>query len=393
MKEEGKVIFISLFKETCQKCFGIPLVTPLSETDSRLLSTTILEHTGLVIGAKSIKNYSYYALRITGTKVKKENPSAATLDTLARYVLEAPYTSEVSRKEKEGHFPYWYQYKSRFPHEKLFHKKSRVIRKRIPLFLFLIMILSIGFFIVRSLNQKPHTEDFTDHFNSVLEDSLISRGWVIKGVDTAWWKKRNEKQGHLALFTLRGDNWALGNNPAGIRNLLIREIHAACFTIEVSFTDFMPEQNWQQAGLLLSEDTSYTGNMLRLSISYNDFFGGFEKPAEIIIQTVSSSKGGLLSKPEEVNHFTLFSIEPGREDLVSSNLAKFALKIEKQGNHFRFLYAMGSIESFAFKEVGSGDFNLQPGYVSLFSIQGWADNNCIPAYFDSFRFVSDPCTD
>ena len=67
-------IFIALFTETCQKGFGFPLTSPLTETDSKLLSNTILESTGLVIGAKSIKNYSFYVLESKKQGFQKENP-------------------------------------------------------------------------------------------------------------------------------------------------------------------------------------------------------------------------------------------------------------------------------------------------------------------------------
>jgi hypothetical protein len=49
-------------------------------------------------------------------------------------------------------------------------------------------------------------------------------------------------------------------------------------------------------------------------------------------------------------------------------------------------------EGFAFKEAVSGDFDIQPEYVSIFSIQGWANNaNQIPVYFDSFMSVGVNC--
>ena len=104
--------FITLFKEACQKCFGHPLNAMLSETERKFLSEKIFDQTGLVIGPKSIKNYSSFVN--AGGNDKTENPSVATLDTLARYVLNAPYTDEIQRKNKESHYPYWFQYKEQF---------------------------------------------------------------------------------------------------------------------------------------------------------------------------------------------------------------------------------------------------------------------------------------
>src|SRR5580658_9779400 len=84
---------------------------PLTETESRLMYARIFEDTGLVIGWKSIKNYSLFVS--SPAVAKPENPSVATLDTLARYVMGAPYTTEPERKKAAGHYPYWYEYKAK----------------------------------------------------------------------------------------------------------------------------------------------------------------------------------------------------------------------------------------------------------------------------------------
>src|SRR5690242_9353314 len=95
--------FRRLFSQACEKCFGQTVTSSLSETDARALSNAILQQTGLLLGAKSLKNYSIYVFD-AGTR--KENPSIATLDTLARYVLEAPVTDDVKRRDTEAHHPY-----------------------------------------------------------------------------------------------------------------------------------------------------------------------------------------------------------------------------------------------------------------------------------------------
>jgi len=392
MKDFNKQIFISLFKEVCEKCFGFSLVAPLSEPDSKLLSNKIFESTGLVIGTKSIRNYSLFVHNSNSKELREANPSVATLDTLARYVLDAPHTDEVKRKNNESHYPYWFQYRNRYSGVLPKPGISKSGWKWRAIVSFLTLIIVFVLYEINSLNQKDKNEYFSDNFNSVSEDSLAARGWIIKSPDITWWKKRDEKPGHLVLYTLKGDNWALGENPAGIKNLLLRRVTSDCFMVEIHLTNFIPKQSWQQAGLLLSEDSTFTGKMVRLSISYNDFFGGFVKPPEIIIQAICSSESGLRSKPEEIAHLSLFTFEPGRKSLIENNLAKSALKVEKKGNHFRFLYSAAPSESYTFKEVVSGDFNIQPKYVSIFSIQGWADNeNYIPAYFDSFSIVNIRC--
>lgn len=139
------------------------------------------------------------------------------------------------------------------------------------------------------------------------------------------------------------------------------------------------------------EDTTFAGKSLRLSIAYNYFFGGYTKPKEIIIQAINSNANDF-SKPEEIAHVTVFNIEPGQDSLVNYNLQKSALKIEKNGNHFRFLYATGAMGNSAFKESLSKDIIMQPKYIGIFALQGFVNNtNYIPAYFKFFSLISTPC--
>lgn len=383
-------VFINLFREVCEKCFGHPLTEPLSETDSKLLSNTIFQQTGLVIGGKSIKNYSQYVF--TSGETKKENPSVATLDTLARYVLNAPYIDEIQRKNKESHHPWWFQYKSKFSKDTIKNKKA-LNWKKIAIASAIVLCFILTFILFSYLQQVNRQEHLTEHFNSVEIDSLKRNGWMIQKKDTAYWNKRDQKPGHLSLYTLKGDNWPDAENHSGIKNLLVRRMNLDCFTAEIHFSNFIPMQNWQQAGILLSEDPSFTGKVLRLSIGYNDFFGGYVKSPEILIQAVGSSEAGNLSKPEELAHVVLFSIDQGKDSLVADNLSRSVLKIEKKDNHYRFLYSNGQMESFAFKEAAHGNFNIKPKYLGLFAMQGLAaSESAMPVHFDSFRVLPIDCT-
>jgi len=388
--ELNDLVFTHLFKAACEKCFGYPLSSPLSETDSRLLSNKILESTGLVIGVKSIKNYSAHVLK--RGEGKKENPSVATLDTFARYVLGASPTDEIQRKQNEDHHPYWFEYKRAFvkvsPVEKQFKFKFKV-RHGIVIALLLVIVAAVG--LLRTAAKRKTGASTVEHFNSV-NDSLQIKGWTIHHLDTAFWNKRAEKAGHLTLFTLRGDNWPGPSGNAHIRNLLVRPIDSDCFLTEVHLSDFFPTQNWQQAGIILAEDSTFTQKVVRLSISYNDFFGGFEKAPEIIIQIVASSENGNLGKPEEIGHIPLYTVDRNKENLVRRNLSHSSLRIEKKGRTFRFLYTTSPTQSFAFNEAAQRDLNIKPKYVGLFAIQGLSDKQTpLPAYIDSFAFTSIGC--
>lgn len=391
MDDSNNKAFVSLFRESYRKCFGFALSVSLSETESKLFSNKIFEETGLVIGAKSIKNYSVYVTR--GTAVKPENPSIATLDTFARYVLNAPYTDEVQRKARDGHYPYWFRYKSTFTLRKKNVEKpaknARVKKNEVIFFIvsFVAAVLVINF---QFFKKREYGRISTD-FHSVEEDSLKRQGWFVISKELPWWNRRDEKPSHLTLFTLRGDNWPDSANKPAIKNLLLHNISSECFTAEIHIDSFIPRQNWQQAGILLLEDSTPASKSVRLSIAYNDFFGGFSKPKEVIIQAITSG-GNDLSKPEEIVHIPVFNITAGDESLVGNNLRKSGLKIEKNGNNFRFLYSTSPIENFAFKEAANRELFIKPKYIGLFALQGFVnDSNYIPACFKFFSLENRSC--
>jgi len=406
MNDLNQQAFIRLFEEAYRKCFGANLTGPLTETESKHFSNKIFEETGLVIGAKSIKNYSIYVLE--PTEAKKENPSIATLDTLSRYVSKAPYTDEAKRKGKEGHFPYWYQYKSlvaRGRGEEVAQKENQTIEKeeqageavkarpvrRKGILIGAMAVLTVLVFFLFWLFYRSDKGPIADHFGSVREDSLENRGWIIQSKEKTWWDKRGIRAGGLTLYTLRGDNLADSTNAPDIKNLLLRKLNADCFTTEIRLDSFLPRQNWQQAGILLLEEPSLRGKSLRLSIGYNDFFGGYKKPKEILIQGIVSG-GSDAGKPEEIIHLPLFALEPGQEELVYHNLRRSALKIEKKDRHFRLLYSTGPQEIFAFKEALQIDLPIRPKYVGIFALQGFVgDTAFVQAHFTYFSVVHTKC--
>jgi hypothetical protein len=377
--------FAALFKEACRKCFGHGLTHALSETESRLFSEKVLDQTGLVIGAKSIKNYSLYVL--TNGEGREENPSIATLDTLARYISDAPPTDEVQRKNKESHYPYWFHYKAEFRRSSG-NKKGR--RTGLVLAGIFLSVAIVATSMVLLLPAGRQAELFEDHFQSVADDSLASRGWLVGRKDEGWWSRRGESHGLLSLFTLKGDNWPDTGSVRGINNLLLRKISAECFTAETRLSDFIPLQNWQQAGILLMEDTGFRGKSMRISFVYNNFFGGFAQQPEIILQAITSA--GKENMPEEFFHKSLFKLEKGLDSLVVSNMKRSAIRVEKRGNQFRVLYSNSPVENFAFKEGITQEFSFEPNYIGLFAIKGHVDSSAIiPARFNFFSFREEKC--
>jgi hypothetical protein len=389
MKDLDARAFVSLFKEVYQKCFGHPMNNALSETESKQLSAQIFDQTGLVVGAKSIKNYSSYVIK--STDGKEENPSVATLDTLARYVLNAPYTDETQRKDKESHYPWWFQYKEKFFRET---KKEPVPVKRKSKFkivagMFLLAFVAfiiIGLF----LPMNKLTPAVYEDFHSLSEDSLEKHGWFVQMKNDSMWNRRGENPEHLTLFTLRGDNWPDSVAQPGIQNLLLRKINADCFTLEMRMSDFFPKQNWQQVGVLLMEDTVFLGKSVRFSLLYNEYFGGFTAKPQIALQGITSLGRG--TKLEEFINRHLFSIDSSQIHLIANNLKKIGLRIERRGNRMRFLFAIAPLEEFAFLEAGVHEFPMEIKYIGLFALKGRVQQTeVMPAKIDYFSCVPEKC--
>lgn len=380
-------IFDVLFRDAFQKCFGLPLTVAISEIEAKIFCNKLLDETGLSIGWKSVKNYSIF---ITGGAAgRHENPSVATLDTLARYVLEAPHTTELQRKNDESHFPYWFLYRQKF----ISVQRRGKTRKRItttPIIIAAIAIIAVAK-IYFMIFYPTVPAAFTDDFKQVDDATLTRNGWSVKSKDAAYWNKRTQAPGELTLFTLKGDNWPSPSAKPGINNLLMREINYDCFTAEVHLDSFMPTAEWQQAGILLTEDTTLTGRSIRLSLAFNDYFGGRKMPSEIYVQLITSLGHGF-GKPEEVAHQSLFYPDSLKANpLLTKNFNNSALRIEKHGNKFRFLYSLGASENGAFRQVASQEIDIKPKYIAIFAIKGFTNSAVIPVKFKLFKISAESC--
>jgi len=144
--------------------------------------------------------------------------------------------------------------------------------------------------------------------------------------------------------------------------------------------------------LLLLEDSTFTGKSVRISLAYNDFFGGYAQPKEILVQIITS-RGKKDRMPEEVAHAPLFLLGDKKEnETIFQNLENTALRIEKQGNKLRFLSSSGSMENTAFKEIVSREIDIKPKYIGVFALKGFVNEaENIPVQIKLFRLNNDPC--
>ena len=261
-------------------------------------------------------------------------------------------------------------------------RRKRPVISSLAIVATLAVVLALLLVTVRQRGAR--SSRFADEFDDVSAAALARRGWSVQSVDSAHWTQRGAKPGHLTLFTLEGDNWPQPGRSPIIRNLLVRPLPAECFVVDVRLTSFFPRQNWQQAGLLLLEDTAFAGRSVRMSLGFNDFSGGFPSTREVIVQAITSL-GQQSSKPEEFVHQRLFVADSTTERLVRDNLETSALRIEKRGGHLRLLSSAGPMKNTPFKEVGRADIDFRPAYVAVFAIKGFvAASEDVPVLLDSF---------
>jgi hypothetical protein len=427
--------FKQLFRDAHTRCFGYELSAPLSETESKTFCTRVLDQTGLVIGWKSVKNYSAYARPEPSQGGKRENPSLANRETLARYVFDtadsdlqdAPYVNWLRYRES-----YYRQLPTKAPPSGMRSQRipdnaddpelptqtsrrvgrpynwkrwkplyttgwgrlliSESIRHSWLAWCALGLALGlIGVWIVREHNALSAKRPFSDRFTSISEPVLSAQGWTLQYRDSFWWNRREENPGQLTMFTLEGDNWSNARDTPWVGNLLVRPIPTECFTTEVRFSHFLPRQDWQQAGLLLMEDSTLSSRCIRLSIAYNDFLGGIGQPREIIIQGITTGGTGS-GQPEEILHKPIFQWLTDNDSLVAANMSVSALRIQKQGHLYRFMYACGPTDNVAFKVGGALELNIEPRYIGLFALKGYkASTEEIPVGIQYFNLTPEPC--
>ena len=73
------------------------------------------------------------------------------------------------------------------------------------------------------------------------------------------------------------------------------------------------------------------------------------------------------------------------------SLKNSALRIEKHGDKFRFLYSSGENENGAFGEIVTREFDMKPKYIGIFALKGFTNASVVPVGFKFFRITSDPC--
>jgi hypothetical protein len=257
-----------------------------------------------------------------------------------------------------------------------------------PLFAGLLILLTAVYF--QRYLAIPNS--FTENFNATDEHALATHGWMVWNRNAQAWSKRQQNPGLLTLYTLNGDNWpdSTTANPH-ISNLLVKELPFECFSAELQLVSFVPGAEWQQAGLLLLKDSSANSPSVRISLAYNDYFGGYHRSKEIVTQAIYNSGNSV--KPEEFLHSPVLMLDSAAKlPILLQNLHHVSLRIEKQGRYYHFLFAGGVHPNAPFKEVSVKDMAFEPHYIGIFAIKGNATKaTVIPVLVSGFTLRKLKC--
>lgn len=256
------------------------------------------------------------------------------------------------------------------------HLKPSFLRRVLPWAMLLLLgIITLLFWMWRDSELQGWVEDF----NTVHPDSLRARGWEIVDYDSAAFAQQH-REGHLTLYTHRGDYWYTPPDTPIITNLLARKIGLPAAKITFKLSDFNPSQNWQQAGIILLDKEKKRNHNIRVTLVSGD--NGF--PPGRSIQMIKREHGMTYDKNHVVD-----ILQPGQELMALP--PGIWIQVQFENKRFRF-FRHYEEEFSSFIEIGELDFNFEPHYVAVVAFRGLRDvrrelntAKAIPVCFDYIK--------
>lgn len=247
--------------------------------------------------------------------------------------------------------------------------------KRIGLGSVLLIVLVI---IGAWLWPKPN-EGWVETFDSVSVDSLKSRGWEILDYDAVAFSKQL-RLGCFTAYTLRGDYWFSQPDSPIITNLILKKINCKSAKITLKIEDFNPNQDFQQAGILLLDRDKHRSHNIRVTFTASSS----DTSAIQTIQIIKMEHGTPYEKQNPIRKWSLSSTSPPK-------ITPLWIQIQVDGNKFRFFGHWGEEHS-SFTEIANIDFDFEPYYVAIAAFRGIRDdyralNNSesIPVFIDYLK--------
>ena len=262
----------------------------------------------------------------------------------------------------------------------------RVSWRVLLFFLAAISLAIIGFFSMpspESVKDVPFKEDFIN----VSDSALAANGWMLQDPDSAHWKLRDTNPGFLTLYTVKGDNWVGGRAQPYLKNRLTRRCHfGASYKIEFEIRDFFPDQNFQQCGILLMEDSSLSSQLVRVNLGHGrvveDNYGFYN------LQVLFFEAGEHQRPTEHPVNFFQSSLD--EYDYYIRKFNYVAIRLEVEGGMLRVHTLTGTEPGWSFqKKLSDVPMDFQPRYLAIYASGSQFSNpyaDTIPVKFERISF-------
>lgn len=338
----------------------------LTYSEAETLSSVIKDAIGVTLSERSLRDFIKYSL---GDQ-NQSAPSLRSLDILARYLNGIKDRKSLDNNE----YMTWFSYKKKYlatvssPNQKT-HAEEKVNKPKqrfsFSYLLILVGLLSIlAFYFIPFLFEQP--QDFIEEFEDVSTKSLSEKGWFLQDPDSKFWSKRGSNPGFLTLYTIKGDNWILPPGKPYIKNMLTRRVFLGdSYEIEFETRDFFPDQNFQQCGLFLMADSSFSDDLFRMCItvsrSTNNYFA---------IQTLIF-EDGVPYRPKEFSHHIIIEPESNNdrflERLTRISILSIKIKQEKQRCSIFMSTSKENLGAAYYKIIDNIPLEFKPKYISLYA--------------------------
>ncbi len=213
-------------------------------------------------------------------------------------------------------------------------------------------------------------------------ETLNNEGWNILDVDSNFLYKQ-DKPGHLALYTLAGDYWIKPNENPVIKNLFVKKLDCRNCTIELSIKDFNPSKPWEQVGIFFLDANLSRSEFFRITYA---FALDPDIPAHIF-QGVYGKEGTF----DEIIRKPVTDKDYPKGHLNENNIW-MKIQFDEMGNFE--ITGHRSFEWDGYRLIGKIKLDFKPSYIGLAAFHGFTFNtneplngDTIPVYINYIKIT------
>ena len=261
-------------------------------------------------------------------------------------------------------------------------------RKTFVFAILFILIAASSYTLMQVSIKRPFP--FEDEFEDVTLEGMKKRGWEVWNYNDSLFKKQPTK-GYFSAYTTQGDIWVKSTEKQHLDNFIYQKIGFECFEVMTLIDNFKPQDENQQAGLVLFKEPNNFDEYIRLSIEY-----------ALIDKNLSNIRVTLIYWRNHIPIYKSISIHEGKKNsffvykylpvglYIGCQKGKFSFKMSiiNKGNAFFDIW----------QDMPQLSFPFQPKYVGLAAFRGISfndtlpnNNPTIPAPFDYLKINPIPC--